>query len=95
LSFLPPAMTEYNESSYLGYLTELRMEFYIKLLQMLVKPKFAFSNVLGGKKAMHTMQVIPMHKLRWIICFSIVDSLSRVKVPTLICEACPESIEMI
>jgi hypothetical protein len=48
-------MTEYDESSYSGYLSELRMEFYIKVLQMLVKPRHAFFNVLGGKKAMHAM----------------------------------------
>jgi hypothetical protein len=71
------------------------MEFYIKLLQMLVKPRFAFFNVLGGKKAMHAAQVIPMPWLRSILCFSIVDSLSRVKVPTLIWKACTKSIETI
>jgi hypothetical protein len=59
-SFLAPAMTEYNDSSYLGYLTELQMEFYIKLLQMLVKPRYAFFNVLGGKMAMLATQVNPI-----------------------------------
>jgi hypothetical protein len=71
------------------------MEFYIKVLQMLVKPRHAFFNVLRGKKAMHTAQVIPMPWLRLILCFSIVDSLSSVKVPTLICKVCPERIETI
>jgi hypothetical protein len=50
-------MTEYNESSYSGYLMELRMEFYIKILQMLVRPRHAFFNVLGGKKPMLAAQV--------------------------------------
>jgi hypothetical protein len=33
------------------------MEFYIKLLQMLVKPRHALFNILGGKKEMLVGQV--------------------------------------
>jgi hypothetical protein len=71
------------------------MEFYIKLLQMLLKPRISFFNVLGGKKAMHAAQVIPMPWLLSILCFNIVDSLSRVKVPTLIWKACTECTKTI
>ena len=49
-SFLPPDMREYQESTFLGSLMELQMEFYIKMLWMLVLPRHAFFNILGGKK---------------------------------------------
>ena len=51
-------MTDYQESTFSGSLMELRMEFYIKVLQMLVLPGHAFFNKLGGKKAMLVAQVI-------------------------------------
>lgn len=57
-SFLPPDMTDYQESTFAGSLVELRMEFYIKVLQMLVLPGHALFNILGGKKAMLAAQVI-------------------------------------
>jgi hypothetical protein len=49
-SFLLPKMTGYQESTLSGSLMELRMEFYIKMLQMLVTPGHSFFNILGGKK---------------------------------------------
>ena len=51
-SFLPPDMTDYQESTFSGSLMELQMEFYIKILQMLVLLGHAFFNILGGKKTM-------------------------------------------
>ena len=56
-SFLPPEMTDYQESTFSGSLMELRMEFYIKMLQMLVLLGHAFFNILGGKKVMLAAQV--------------------------------------
>jgi hypothetical protein len=52
-SFLAPTMSESQESTFLASLVELRMKFYIGILQMLVKPRHAFFNILNGKKAMH------------------------------------------
>ena len=51
-SFLSLDMTNYQESTFLDSLMELRMEFYIKMLQMLVSLGHAFINILNGNKAM-------------------------------------------
>jgi hypothetical protein len=56
-SFLPSDMTDYQESTFSGSLMELRIIFYIKMLQMLVLPGHAFFNNLGGKKTMLAAQV--------------------------------------
>jgi hypothetical protein len=43
------------------------MEFYIKMLQMLVLPGHAFFNTLGGKKTMLAAQV-RLQSSHWIQC---------------------------
>jgi hypothetical protein len=80
----------YHESTFLASLVELQMEFYIKVLQILVKPRHVFFNILGGKKAMHTRHVrlnslILLFKLFMLISTIEYNSYLLVdKIPTLI-----------
>jgi hypothetical protein len=48
--FLAPKMIEYQKSSFFISLVELCMEFYIKVLQMLLEPRHAFFNTLVARK---------------------------------------------
>jgi hypothetical protein len=50
-------MIEYQDSNFSISLVELTMEFYIKVIQMLVKLGHALFNILSGKKAIHIRQI--------------------------------------